>query len=281
MRLVIDLPAEPCPVKADPDQLVQVLMNLAVNARDAMPEGGTLTVETSAVKGAIAHDLGQADLSPGLYVKLMVRDTGCGMDADTKTHIFEPFFTTKDQFKGTGLGLEMVYGIIAQHGGAVTVDSAPGQGATFSIYLPQASGALESAGEPERQAEMVSGSETILLVEDDQVLRTFVRDLLMERGYDVVKAANAEEALRWAERYQGPIHLLLTDVIMPGLNGRQLAERIGTLRPDTKILFMSGYTGDIVIRYGLQEMGAEFIQKPFEPESLERKVRAMLDAHRE
>ncbi len=281
VRLVTDLPAEPCPVKADPDQLAQVLMNLAVNARDAMPEGGTLTLETLSIEGEIAHHSGRAGLAPGPYVKLTVRDTGCGMDAETKTHIFEPFFTTKDRLKGTGLGLAMVYGIIAQHGGAVAVDSVPGQGAAFTIYLPRASGAVETAGEPERQAGTVSGSETILLVEDDQVVRTFVRDLLVECGYDVVEAAGAEEALRWAERHQGPIHLLLTDVIMPGLSGRQLAERIGTMRPDTKILFMSGYTGDIVIRYGLQEMGVEFIQKPFDAESLERKVRALLDAHRE
>ena len=281
VRLVTDLPAGPCPVKADPDQLAQVLMNLAVNARDAMPEGGTLTLETRSVEGAFVHHLGRAGLAPGPYVKLTVRDTGCGMDADTKTHIFEPFFTTKDRLKGTGLGLAMVYGIIAQHGGTVAVDSAPGQGAAFTIYLPRASGAVETAGEPERQAEAVSGSETILLVEDDQVVRTFVRDLLEECGYDVVEAAGAEEALRWAERHQGPIHLLLTDVIMPGLSGRQLAERIGAMRPETKILFMSGYTGDIVIRYWLQEMGVAFIQKPFEAESLERKVRALLDEPRD
>ncbi|MBM4133586.1 MAG: PAS domain S-box protein [Nitrospira sp.] len=280
VRLVTDLPADPCPVKADPDQLAQVLMNLAVNARDAMPEGGTLTLETLSVEGETAQHSGRAGLASGPYVKLTVRDTGCGMDADTKTHIFEPFFTTKDRLKGTGLGLAMVYGIIAQHGGTVAVDSAPGQGAAFTIYLPRASGTVETAGEPERQAGTVSGSETILLVEDDQVVRTFVRDLLVECGYDVVEAAGAEEALRWAERHQGPIHLLLTDVIMPGLSGRQLAERIGAMRPDTKVLFMSGYTGDIVIRYGLQEMGAEFIQKPFNAESLERQVRALLDTPR-
>lgn len=281
VRLVTDVPEGPCLVKADPDQLSQVLMNLAVNARDAMPEGGTLMLETASVEGAAVPRIGRADPASGPYVKLTVRDTGCGMDAETRTHIFEPFFTTKERFKGTGLGLAMVYGIIAEHGGVVTVDSSPGQGAAFTIYLPQAFGAVDTTGDSQHQAGMVSGSETILLVEDDQVVRIFVRDLLVELGYDVVAAAGAEEALRWAGRYQGPIHLLLTDVIMPGMSGRHLAERLGAMRPDTKIMFMSGYTGDVVTRYGLEEMGAAFVQKPFEPESLGRKVRAVLDAPRE
>ncbi|TAJ10419.1 MAG: PAS domain S-box protein [Nitrospirae bacterium] len=277
VRLVTDLQAGPCLVKADPDQLAQVLMNLAVNARDAMPEGGTLTVETARVEGEIVPRVGRAGPAPGPYVKLTVRDTGCGMDADTKTHIFEPFFTTKDRLKGTGLGLAMVYGIIAQHGGTVTVDSASGRGAVFTVYLPQTFGSAEAGGEIDQPDESGAGGETILLVEDEPVVRDIVHDLLLTWGYCVLTAAGGEEALRRAESHRGPIHLLLTDVVMPGMSGRQLAEQVRRRWPETHVLFMSGYTDDVVIRHGLEDLGGGFLQKPFESTVLQKKIRAVLD----
>ena len=280
IRLETVLSAEPCSVKADPGQIEQVLVNMAINARDAMPEGGTLTVETALVRAEMVAGLDRADLGPGPFVRVTIRDSGAGMDLDTKAHIFEPFFTTKEQGKGTGLGLAMVYGIVTQNGGGVTVDSAPGEGATFTIYLPQVPGLAETGGAADPPDQSAARGETILLVEDDQAVRTFARQRLAEWGYEVLEAAGGEEALRRAESHQGPIHLLLTDVIMPGINGRQLAEQIRLRRPETNVLFMSGYTDDVVIRHGLEGLGGGFIQKPFEPMVLQRKIRAVLDVPR-
>ncbi|MFM8550877.1 MAG: ATP-binding protein [Nitrospiraceae bacterium] len=279
IRLVMALAKDPLLVKADPGQLGQILMNLAVNARDAMPNGGTLAIETSLAPSEVVSSLGRSEAAlPS--VRLVVRDTGSGMDADTKVHIFDPFFTTKGLGKGTGLGLSIVYGIVQEIGGTITVDSAPGQGATFTIDWPQASGAVVTDGKPDRTVGTVSGTETILLVEGEGAVRTFVHDLLVECGYDVMAAAGGEEALRLAKAHPGSIHLLLTDLIMPGMNGRRLAEQIVAMRMDTKVLLMSGYTDDTVIRQGVQNMGVAFIQKPFTAETLQRHVRAVLDTPR-
>ncbi len=263
-------------VKADPGLIEQVILNLAVNARDAMPRGGKLTVETARVEVDETYKLTHPAVSAGPYVMLAVSDTGCGMDKDTQAHIFEPFFTTKEQGKGTGLGLATVYGIVKQSGGSVWVYSEPGAGTTFKIYLPAFDGLPQS---PEIRTVTKGGSETILLVEDDAGLREFTRIVLESRGgYRVLASESGKRALLFAAQFKGPIHLLLTDVVMPAMNGRKLSEKLARVRPDMKILFMSGYTDDTVVRHGVLEEEMAFLQKPFTPESLLRKVRNALDA---
>jgi PAS domain S-box-containing protein len=264
----------PCCVRADAGHLEQVLMNLAVNARDAMPDGGKLTVRTanadldeSIVEGA----------SAGPYVVLSVSDDGTGMDEQTRAHAFEPFFTTKAAGVGTGLGLATVHSIVEQTGGRINVESEPGKGTTFRIYLPREAGCAATAVAQSFEA-LPGGSETILLVEDEDMVRRLVRSVLERGGYRVVEAMHGEEALRVAEQHDGPIHLLLTDVVMPALGGRELAELLQASRPDIRVLFMSGYTDDLVLRHGLEAGTSALLEKPFTAFALSSKVREVLDS---
>ncbi len=261
-------------VKADPIQLAQVLVNLAVNARDAMPQGGTLTVETAEVELDEAFTLEHAGASSGPHVVLRVRDTGTGMDDATLAQIFEPFFTTKQVGKGTGLGLATVYGIVKQHGGSVEVDSEPGRGSTFAVYLPRAD------EEPEVSAPVTAisspGGETVLVVDDDEEVRTVASGVLRLQGYVVLEAATPDEALAICRQHKGLIDLLLTDVVMPVMSGRALAERVRPLRPEAKIMYMSGYPGDVIGKHGVLTSGA-FIQKPFTASGLAEKVREVFE----
>ena len=274
--LVIVPSLEPIRAKADPSQLEQVIMNLAVNARDAMPTGGRLTIET----GVVEFDQEYARLHPpagaGRYAMLAVTDTGAGMDAETQSHIFEPFFTTKEKGKGTGLGLSTVYGIVKQSGGYVWVYSELGRGTTFKVYLPLAEGA-DAALQPEAVlAGDSQGMETVLLVEDEEGVRRVAREFLEIRGYSVLEAKNGDEALQAAHSHLGPIHLLLTDVVMPGMNGRELWQRL-SWRPEMRVLFMSGYPENAIIQNGTLEAGAMYLQKPFTLNALTHKVREVLN----
>ena len=263
-------------VKADPGQVEQVLMNLAVNARDAMPQGGKLAMDTSnvEVQEDEARDL---DLAAGRYAMLKVTDTGNGMDALTLAHIFEPFFTTKPMGKGTGLGLSTVYGIVKQSGGGIQVESEPGRGTTFRIYLPTAEGSSIKQGDRITQVQVAGGSETILIAEDEPDLRELTRIFLESYGYKVLSAGSAEQAIHTAEEFGAPVHLLLTDVIMPGMSGRQLAENILRNNPNTKIVYMTGYTDDMVVQHKVLEPGVQLLQKPFTRTELAAKVRSTLD----
>jgi signal transduction histidine kinase/CheY-like chemotaxis protein len=266
-------------VKADPGQIEQVLMNLAVNARDAMPAGGVLTIETANETLDAGDPLLRDMMPPGPWVRLSVHDTGLGMDQDTQARIFEPFFTTKDPGKGTGLGLSTVYGIVKQSGGFVWVSSAVGAGTTFDIYLPPVE---EVAAPPEAPPPVVvAGSETILLVEDEAPVRGLARRCLEGYGYRVLEAGGSPEAVALAARHTGRIDLLLTDVVMPQGSGRELAERLGPLRPDMRVLYMSGYTDDGVVRRTGVTPGSELLEKPFTPDGLARRVRQVLDRARE
>jgi CheY-like chemotaxis protein len=264
-------------VKADPGQIEQVIMNLVVNARDAMPNGGKLTVETANVVLDEAFTRRVAELEPGPHVMLMVRDTGSGIKPEILSHIFEPFFTTKDKQKGTGLGLATVYGIVAQSGGHIDVSSRVGQGATFKIYLPQVDQAVELP-QPEQLTDAPHGSETILLVEDEDAVRALTRTVLLKHGYHVLEAARGQEALSISQQYEGTIDLLATDVVMPQMSGRELAEQLLLVRPNLKILYMSGYTEDAIVHHGVFAPGVAFLQKPFSPNGLARKIREVLEA---
>jgi PAS domain S-box-containing protein len=265
-------------VKADPGQIEQVIMNLAVNARDAMPRGGKLTIETANVTLDDNYARFHAPVQPGDYVMLAISDTGMGMDTDTQTHIFEPFFTTKGT-KGTGLGLSTVYGIIKQSGGYVWVYSEPGKGTTFKIYLPRisATGEAIEVEVPTESAHPHHGGETILLVEDEPNLRGLTEQYLRKQRYTVLEAADGASAIQVSNAYPGPIHLLLTDVIMPGMNGRELAQRISSLRSETKVLYMSGYTENAIGHNGMLDEGITLLQKPFTLPALKAKVREVLD----
>jgi PAS domain S-box-containing protein len=262
-------------VKADPGQIEQVIMNLAVNARDAMPDGGKLTIETVNVELGETYTQEHRPVSPGPYVLLSVSDTGTGMDESTKAHLFEPFFTTKEQGRGTGLGLATVYGIVKQSGGFIWVYSEPSHGTTFKIYLPRVN---EPAGDLQQgqPLESLRGTETILLAEDAAGVRAVAREVLKRNGYSVMEASDGRAALDLAASHSGPIHLLVTDVIMPEMSGRQLADRLREGRPELKVLFVSGYTDDAIIRHGILEPGIAFLQKPFTPDALARKVREVL-----
>jgi PAS domain S-box-containing protein len=276
VELVMALDPALSRVKVDRGQTEQVLLNLAVNARDAMPTGGRLLVETQNV----ARLPGPPDGGGRAGVLLQVGDTGCGMDETTLRQLFEPFFTTKPAGQGTGLGLATVYAIVTQAGGHIEVQSEPGRGSTFRVYLPAAEG-VAAEEKPERpppgSSDAPGGSETVLLVEDEDAVRALGRLVLRQGGYDVLEARDGGEALRLCAGHAGPIHLLVSDVVMPGLGGRQLAERLAESRPGMKVLFMSGYIDDAVVRHGVSAAEVAFLPKPFTPAALARKVREVLD----
>ncbi|MGH7397838.1 MAG: ATP-binding protein [Candidatus Rokuibacteriota bacterium] len=264
-------------VKADRGQIEQVVMNLAVNARDAMPQGGRLILETANVDLDEDYVRRHVGARPGPHVMLAVSDTGSGIPREIQDQIFEPFFTTKEPGKGTGLGLATVYGIVKQSGGYIEVDSEPGRGTTFRIYLPRLDAAATPADRSTPPGAAAGGTETILLVEDEEGVRELARDILRASGYTVLEARNGAEALLLCERHQGPLDLLLTDVVMPRMSGRELAERLAPIRHDLSVLYMSGYTDDAVIRHGVLGAGTAFLQKPFTPATLVQRVRETLD----
>ena len=263
-------------VHADPGQLEQVIMNLVLNARDAMPHGGTLTIETGNVQLDEHYSKNHITVRPGPYVMLAVSDSGVGMDAETRARLFQPFFTTKGQGRGTGLGLSIVFGIVKQSGGNIEVYSEPGHGTSVKVYLPRVGHGVASE-EGTRPEASPRGSETILLVEDEDMLRKLVRETLEREGYRLLDAAGPAEAHRICQTFKGAIHLMITDVVMPKQNGRELAERVAGLRPEMKVLFMSGYTDNAVIGNGVLGNESRFLQKPFTPGDLARKVRLVLD----
>jgi signal transduction histidine kinase/ActR/RegA family two-component response regulator len=264
-------------VKADPGQIEQVVMNLAINARDAMPDGGQLMFETSNAQIDESYAKLHSGTVPGSYVALSVTDTGVGIDKDTQARIFEPFFTTKEAGKGTGLGLSTVYGIVKQSGGNIWVYSEPGMGTTFKVYLPRTRESLETVATVTPDAPARRGTETVLVVEDEPRLRELAQIMFEKNGYIVLSAKNAADALKIAEQHPGTIHLLVSDVVLPGMNGRALAQRLVTLRPALKVLFVSGYAEDVIAQQGTLEPWARFLEKPFTYEALSRSARAILD----
>ena len=263
-------------IKADPGQVEQIVMNLVVNARDAMPQGGKLTLETANADLDQAFARHHPGARPGSYVMLAVRDTGSGMDADVQSHIFEPFFTTKEMGKGTGLGLATVYGIVKQNGGYISVESEKGRGAVFRIYFCRVQESAEVVKTRE-SATPPRGSETVLVVEDEETVRQVVREALRGFGYTVLETGDAEEAVRIGAGHAGSIDLLVTDVVMPRMNGRTLALQIQKARPELKVLYMSGYTDSSIVQHGVLERGVSFLQKPFTLMALACKVREVLD----
>ena len=269
-------------VEIDPGQIEQVIMNLAVNARDAMPQGGKLTIETANVELDDTYFRDRCvESAPGHYVVLTVSDTGSGMDKETREHIFEPFFTTKEVGKGTGLGLSTVYGIAKQNNGFIWVYSEPEQGTTFKVYLPEAKKDADMEKKEQSSVDNLGGSETVLIVEDDDVLRKLAQRVLHSHGYRVLDAENGEDALRVSKEHEGPIHLLLTDVVMPRMGGKELAERLQPLYPQMKVIYMSGYTDNTIVHHGILAPELNFIQKPFTPEGLAHKMRKVLDDENE
>jgi CheY-like chemotaxis protein len=277
IELAVALDATSGYVRADPWQLAQVLLNLAVNARDAMPRGGKLTVETRKVQLDEGYTRRHTGAVPGSYVLLSVSDTGCGITQEVRERLFEPFFTTKGPGKGTGLGLATVHGIVTQSGGRIEVYSEPEQGATFKVYLPRVDDVVPSSRPSAGAAPAARTGETVLLVEDDAKVRRLTGHILQSAGYLVLEAGDGADALRVGERERGPINLLVTDVVMPILGGRQLAERLRALHPETRVLYLSGYTDDAVVRHGMLESESAFLPKPFSAVVLAHKVREVLD----
>ncbi|HZZ81324.1 MAG TPA: response regulator [Gemmataceae bacterium] len=276
----IDLAAALSPdlgkVHADPGQVEQVIINLVVNARDAMPTGGHLTIETANIDLDETYIQNHPGVHPGEYVMLAVTDSGCGMDAKTRSRIFEPFFTTKEVGKGTGLGLATVHGIVKQSGGNIEVYTEVGHGTTFKIYLPRLRGSTSSAKAVPGPLAVPRGNETILLAEDEEAVRSVVQMTLESNGYTVLVAQSGQDALKLCQDFRAPIHLLITDVVMPQMSGRQLADRAVVERPEIKVLYLSGYTDDAIVRHGVLQAGMAFLQKPFTPLILGRKVREVL-----
>lgn len=266
-------------IKADPGQIEQVLVNLVVNARDAMPQGGTLTIETANVELDEDYAARHVGIHPGKYVMLAVSDNGTGMNEETRARIFEPFFTTKEKGKGTGLGLSTVYGIVKQSGGNIWVYSEPNQGTSFKVYLPQLESEIETEKKSSREEEISGGTETVLLVEDEDVVRRLAKDILEGAGYKVLSANGGMEAAGLCAAGQKEIDLLLTDVVMPETSGKEVAERVSKLVPGIKVLFMSGYTDEAIVHHGVLDSNVEFIQKPFTPVALAKKVRQVLDSN--
>ncbi len=275
VEFITSLTPEAAHTRADAGQLEQVLMNLVVNAKDAMPNGGTLTIQTEKIVVDENHRREPTFIRPGHYVMLSVSDTGMGMDKETQSRIFEPFFTTKEKGKGTGLGLSTVYGIVKQSGGYVMVQSEEGRGTTFQIYLPRVDGVAEKHTAPVAHAAL-GGTETVLLVEDEESVRQLVRETLEAKGYRVVEAQNGESGMAAAAQHDGKIDLVITDVVMPGMGGRELVKQLAQIRPETKVLYLSGYTEDAIVSEGTIESGAAFLQKPFTLQNLSRKVREVL-----
>jgi len=269
-------------VKIDPGQIEQVIINLAVNARDAMPKGGKLTIETdnADLNENYFREHGIEGEKSGHYVVLAVSDTGSGMDKKTQEHIFEPFFTTKEVGKGTGMGLSTIYGIIKQNNGFVWVYSEPGQGATFKVYLPEVKKDADLEKKEQTHVDDLSGSETVLIVEDNDSLRNFAQKILHIYGYRTLNAENGEDALMVCKEHDGRIDLMITDVVMPKIGGREAAKRLQPLYPQMKVIYMSGYTDNAIVHHGVLEPGLNFLEKPFTPEGLARKVREVLDAER-
>ena len=264
------------PVEVDPGQMEQVVMNLAVNARDAMPQGGRFSIVSANVFVDEGDPQRQPEMTAGPYVLLTVTDTGVGMDKETETRIFDPFFTTKAVGRGTGLGLSTVYGIVKQNGGHIHVESQLGEGSAFRIYLPAQKEGARGVKEAKAQPERLTGSETVLVVEDDEPLRRLASTILRRHGYTVLEAQDGDSALMVSKGYEGPIHLILTDVVMPGMNVREMAEKIRSMRPEVKILYTSGYTDDTIVQYGILEPGIALLEKPITPDALLRKVREVL-----
>lgn len=278
ITLTISLNQDIGAVKADPNQLEQVIINIAVNARDAMPHGGQLLIETCNVTIEKEFSHRYPFVIPGQYVVLTVSDTGFGMDPETQTHIFEPFFTTKEQGKGTGLGLPTVYGIVKQSGGYIFVDSEPEQGATFKVYLPQIYEPVDPCIVPPKTAEFIKGEETILVIEDEDGVRALITEMLKRHGYCVLEAANGTEAIETSKQYPNEINLVLTDVVIPGISGREAIHHIMPLQPNAKVIYMSGYSDEAIMQHGVIEPETSFIQKPFTRAILLQKVREILDS---
>ena len=271
-----DLAADLSPARVEPGQVEQLVMILAANARDAMPQGGSLSIETANVE-LDAAGARRCAVQPGPYVMLAVTDTGQGMDAATQARLFEPFFTTKQPGKGMGLGLSSVYAIVRQCGGGIQVSSEPGHGSSFKIHLPRV--VEEGEARPAKlAADEARGDETVVLVEDEPLVKNLVGEVLRKRGYQVMEFIDGREALARTKRHSGVIHLLVTDVVMPGMSGIELARHLALGRPEMRVLFISGYTDDLVGRQGVLQPGRAFLQKPFTPDALLRKLRELLDA---
>jgi PAS domain S-box-containing protein len=277
IELSTDLENVDANVLVDPGQIEQIIVNLAVNARDAMPKGGKLTIGTKILELDESFAREHSPVLLGKHVVMSVSDTGVGMSQATMSNMFEPFFTTKEKGKGTGLGLSMVHGIVAQSKGHIFAESTPGKGTTFRIYLPKVEGNETHSGDNVSEGAK-GGKETILIVEDEPVLKILFGKILAANGYSVMSACSGDEAALLSRDFKGPIHLLLTDVVMPGINGRELADRIHAGRPGIKVIYMSGYTDDAIVHHGVLENGIEFLTKPFSPETLTNKVRNVLDA---
>jgi CheY-like chemotaxis protein len=277
IELVTLLAEDPGRVKTDPGQIEQVILNLAVNARDAMPSGGKLTIETANVELDETYARRHVAVTPGRYVMLAVSDTGVGMTPEVRDRVFEPFFTTKEKGKGTGLGLSTVYGIVKQSEGNIWIYSEPGHGTIFKIYLPQAEGLLEEVKEKVVGEELPRGSETVLVVEDEQEVRKLAVRILRGQGYKVLEASNGTDTLTICKEQKDPFHLILTDVVMPQMSGCQLVEQLRRVYQNFKVLYMSGYTDNTIVHHGVLERGINYIQKPFTVGALADKVREVLD----
>lgn len=275
IELALVTSADSLRVKADPAQLEQILMNLIINARDAMPKGGKLAIETASSYLESTPMYHLTPLVPGMYVRLSVSDTGCGMSPEVQAHIFEPFFTTKEEGKGTGLGLSTVFGIVTQNGGGLHVTSTVGEGTRFDVYLPSIATEVGSATPQDSSAQSITGHETILLVEDDEGVRLLIRDELRKLGYRVFETKNGMEACLVATQHLGRLQLLLTDVVMPGMSGTELARHLRVIKPELRLLFMSGYTDDTNV--GAGDPRSAYLQKPFMPEALAKTIRELLD----